>query len=1498
MLGENILPKAHYVSFLVYYSMKRVYHLFTIFWFSLAAFTLCFTFLGVAQPTTNATTGRVTEGIQALYLFQEGEGSVVSDVSGVGEPLNLDIANVGRVRWVRGGGLEITEPTLVRTKSPVTKLIEACQATDEITLEAWIRPSKPDQSGPARIMTLSQSRTESGALLGQISNTENYKYVTRFNTTYTNSYGAPAFSTRESYEEQHIQHVVFTHAANGTEKIYIDGQEVASQTRMGTTSSWRDDYRLELASEVGGERPWLGTYYLAAVYGQALSPQQVQQNYRAASSSSELVQRAPDFQWVTEIEKFDFVPSTGFRLRDFTTNTDEQGNTFVAGHFFYGDIVGEYDDILFFAKYDTFGQLLWAKQFGADTVTMDVMSNSIHDLAVDQQGHIYLAGSYHDLTLEGQDYSSDHPTSYLVKFDENGDLLWFRDGLIEGTQDEYYLNARGTNISLDEEGEIYLSGFFRGSDIVLGNFTLPHNDGNLFLAKYDAEGEVLWAKVAGNFSDDYYFAHRVGELQIGSTQNIYLTGTFRGNVRFGQHSFATKELESAFEEDGFLIKYDAQGDLVWAQELENDGLLQLQGLAVDQQDQAYILASYSDGKGVLGGIDLSKRSFIVKYSSQGTIEWVHALKFPYEATQVGFITTYQNYLYTAFTFEGKVAVGDAIFEQQGDADAIVSKLDLTGKHIWTKQVSSEGWTRISAINVIREDDLRIGGFIGTARLDGKIFEGGPFIAMLSTKPPVAQRVTEGLQVLYTFQEESGKTIKDVSGTGNPLDLTIANESTVTRLEAGALRIDQPTVIKSNKRAKKLIQASQQSNELTVEAWVETSDPNLTGPARIVTLSRNTRQRAFTLGQEAWKFPDFEDNYYHLARLNTTETNENGLPALELDETPYNFDLSTGIQHLVFTREASGRVRLYIDGTWAVTSDREGNFSSWRNDYHLALANEIGGERPWLGTYHLVAIYSQALTPSQVLQNYKAGLEEAPLESPPNWQWVSKDLDDAASTRVLATDAQGNSYTVESLTDFATIAKYDTLGNRLWSRSFSSGIVSIIDAVTDSQGNLYLAGSFDFICFGDSCFTSQFWEEDAFIAKFDTEGSLMWFRLGESNGLSRTFASGSALAIDHQDRLYLSGSFNGSFIRFGDFTLDTGNRFQVQFDSDGTALWAKSFSSNDVAEINAATADNKGNNYLAGILRGTITIGGDTYSTATGNDFDSFIIQFDASGSLIKTHIIDNDQRVEVFDIDHDDQGSIYVTGSWEGMGELAQTPLNTGVFVAKLMKDATSESISWAKQWFEGSTTAPDLVTDPAGNSYVTATFTDQTQVGAVMLTSKGKEDIIVSKFDSKGALRWMKTAGGAGSDAPVDISVLDEDQLRLTGRAAFGMGATFDDIEQDGFFLASLGYSSPTLASPVARLENIATVEAILPNQDSLKVYPNPVTSSVTLELSEELSEGVLEVQLYDHLGFPVYNYQYLLPTQQSEITISMERYPPGMYVLKVAHNGYPCPDIRLMKR
>ena len=229
------------------------------------------------------------------------------------------------------------------------------------------------------------------------------------------------------------------------------------------------------------------------------------------------------------------------------------------------------------------------------------------------------------------------------------------------------------------------------------------------------------------------------------------------------------------------------------------------------------------------------------------------------------------------------------------------------------------------------------------------------------------RVQNGLVLLYDFHEGSGTTVHDVSGVIPVVDLEINDSSAISWIESG-INIHSNAVIKSNIVPVEFYELLQETNEITVEAWIKPENDTQSGPARIVTFSQSPSLRNFTLGQES-------NNY--MMRLRSTLTDKNGLPPLITTDNAAN----THSTHVVFTREASGRRILYINGNQSVASDLGGNFSQWDVGSRIALANEISMDRSWLGEMHLVAVYKTALTQKEVELNFEAGSNPIPSRAP-------------------------------------------------------------------------------------------------------------------------------------------------------------------------------------------------------------------------------------------------------------------------------------------------------------------------------------------------------------------------------------------------------------------------------------------------------------------------------------------------------------------------------------
>ena len=221
----------------------------------------------------------------------------------------------------------------------------------------------------------------------------------------------------------------------------------------------------------------------------------------------------------------------------------------------------------------------------------------------------------------------------------------------------------------------------------------------------------------------------------------------------------------------------------------------------------------------------------------------------------------------------------------------------------------------------------------------------------------AERVDNGLLAFYDFNTIEGPIVKDRSGLKPPLDLHIRAQGN-TRRTNGSLEIIKGTVITSERPPLRMLNALKQSNEITVEVWFKPGNLKQDGPARLVTISKNISERNFTIGQKAASLQ---------SRLRTTRTSKNGMPAI--DTTPI---LSEKLTHTVYVRDSSGNASLYVNGKKVKEQMTAGAMSNWDSSYRLALGNELSGERPWLGTLYLVAIYNRGLSAKEVALHFKSG----------------------------------------------------------------------------------------------------------------------------------------------------------------------------------------------------------------------------------------------------------------------------------------------------------------------------------------------------------------------------------------------------------------------------------------------------------------------------------------------------------------------------------------------
>ncbi|HTB06923.1 MAG TPA: gliding motility-associated C-terminal domain-containing protein, partial [Bacteroidia bacterium] len=209
---------------------------------------------------------------------------------------------------------------------------------------------------------------------------------------------------------------------------------------------------------------------------------------------------------------------------------------------------------MFLVKYDNIGNVLWAKESSNITNAADNCDGN--DVASDFSGNAYVTGTFDSTVVFGTDtlkYTGGGAAQvFLVKYAPNGNVLW-------ATQSTGIGSPSSNSIALDHSGNAYITGYFEDT-LKFGSNTLYPTLGtyNAFIAKYDKNGNALWARQSVNRTNTS--SARGVSVSVDALSNAYITGNFTKSVTFGADTLTNSK------EDVFFNRYDSSGNLRWAKQ--------------------------------------------------------------------------------------------------------------------------------------------------------------------------------------------------------------------------------------------------------------------------------------------------------------------------------------------------------------------------------------------------------------------------------------------------------------------------------------------------------------------------------------------------------------------------------------------------------------------------------------------------------------------------------------------------------------------------------------------------------------------------------------------------------------------------------------------------------------------------------------------------------------------------------------------------------------------
>jgi len=313
------------------------------------------------------------------------------------------------------------------------------------------------------------------------------------------------------------------------------------------------------------------------------------------------------------------------------TVMDSSGNIYATGDFSgtmtFGPgevnetiLTGAGESDIFVAKFESGGALLWAKRAGGDTFEQAT------GIAVDSSGNGYVTGDFWGTAIFGPGEPNETTLTsvkgtrniFVAKYDASGSLIWAKRA---GGEQIYFGYTYGDGIAVDGSGNSYVTGRFSGTAIFGSgevNETTLTGEG-LFVAKYDSNGALVWAKQAGGASPN--------GIAVDGFGNSYVTGVFHRTVTFGPGELNETTLTAGGWDNIFVAKYDPSGAFLWAKRAGGTTSDPGKGIAVDGSGNSYVTGSFSGtatfGAGEVNEITLTTAGdndvFVAKFGANKAV---------------------------------------------------------------------------------------------------------------------------------------------------------------------------------------------------------------------------------------------------------------------------------------------------------------------------------------------------------------------------------------------------------------------------------------------------------------------------------------------------------------------------------------------------------------------------------------------------------------------------------------------------------------------------------------------------------------------------------------------------------------------------------------------------------------------------------------------------------------------------------------------------------------
>lgn len=282
--------------------------------------------------------------------------------------------------------------------------------------------------------------------------------------------------------------------------------------------------------------------------------------------------------------------------------------------------------------------------------------------------------------------------------------------------------------------------------------------------------------------------------------------------------------------------------------------------------------------------------------------------------------------------------------------------------------------------------------------------------------------------------------------------------------------------------------------------------------------------------------------------------------------------------------------------------------------------------------------------------------------------------------------------------------------------------------------------------------------DLFVCKYDGDGTLLWAK-GWGGSLED---AATATAVDTNGNIFVAGFYRGD-VSLGGKALPPSpgnslNAFIAKLSGAGDVQWARGIGGGGDDRGFGVTTDLDGNSYLCGTFQSTVSFGSGISLSSTNSQVpEGFLVSYTPSGDARWAKRLGASNGAAGYAVATDPLGHVLVAGEFLGVATFDDLTFLSGgdkdVFIANY--DTATGNRVWAIRHGQGLADGARCIgTDPLGNVYVGGYFNTSIDFGSQTLTSQGRKDFFIAKFDATGKPLWARSGGSQQDDSLLGLTV------------------------------------------------------------------------------------------------------------------------------------------------